>query len=646
MLDNQKRREILEKAKSTGYEGSVLDLYQAANQGADVSKLLDEEAEAKSKAQTEQRDMQQDQNQAQQLQNQAQSTQPQESIAPPPKLNVDMNPTQMGSQAHLVQSGNPTDVGMAPTGTGAKSAAEISSIPYRDGGYVQKFIEGGYSEEELESLFDEYEQNYLDLDGDTSLSFNDYKKQVQKYGSEIAGHAYYGKSGNTSLPYSYVKSNQNLGFNPYTGSYDKIENLQKQFGQQVPEGYDFNTYDPDMKWMDNAPGMIGEVELTDKATTFDPLAEEKELGTWTSEDLRDFSGAPKYFDTSFMRNRMRSFGQGFQNSQRSDYLNDLLQVSAAGVGVGLAVPTAVTLGGAGAGQFVRTLAQPIQRYGGKGIQNFRNVGLSNTSNIYKTRQFLSGTYNTLKATSVPGMYGTVFDQIGTEIEGEGNLKNRLGTASKLTDLNPALSTIKEGTKITSDLVKGDYTSATLRGLTSLVPGFKKSQFGTGVKYHGTKILNKFLDTKPTEEDAGIVTDAPNLFNKAVKGTANLFQSTKDFFKGPQKMDLVEPKTFAAVNRRGGVRRKDPVVGTGKKPKGSGRRLYTDENPKDTVSIKFATPSDARATVAKVKRINKPYARKIQILTVGEQRAKVMGKTEVARIFKRGKEAIRKARKNV
>ena len=82
--------------------------------------------------------------------------------------------------------------------------------------------------------------------------------------------------------------------------------------------------------------------------------------------------------------------------------------------------------------------------------------------------------------------------------------------------------------------------------------------------------------------------------------------------------------------------KDPKKGTGKKPKGSGRRLYTDENPKDTVSIKFATPADARATVAKVKRVNKPYARKIQILTVGEQRAKVMGKTQVVNIFKKGK----------
>ena len=89
---------------------------------------------------------------------------------------------------------------------------------------------------------------------------------------------------------------------------------------------------------------------------------------------------------------------------------------------------------------------------------------------------------------------------------------------------------------------------------------------------------------------------------------------------------------------------DPKKGTGKKPKGSGRRLYTDENPRDTVRIKFATPSDARATVAKVKKISKPYARKIQILTVGEQRAKVMGKTQVANIFKKGKISLRRNRK--
>tara|TARA_B100001115_G_C15448569_1_gene211002 strand:- start:46 stop:339 length:294 start_codon:yes stop_codon:yes gene_type:complete len=93
-----------------------------------------------------------------------------------------------------------------------------------------------------------------------------------------------------------------------------------------------------------------------------------------------------------------------------------------------------------------------------------------------------------------------------------------------------------------------------------------------------------------------------------------------------------------------VSSKDPKKGTGKKPKGSGRRLYTDENPRDTVSIKFATPSDARRTVAKVKKVKKSFARKIQILTVGEQRAKVMGKSQVASIFKKGKDAIRRGNK--
>ena len=86
---------------------------------------------------------------------------------------------------------------------------------------------------------------------------------------------------------------------------------------------------------------------------------------------------------------------------------------------------------------------------------------------------------------------------------------------------------------------------------------------------------------------------------------------------------------------------DPKKGTGKKPKGSDRRLYTDENPRDTVSIKYATVKDAKETIAKVKKIKKPYARKIQILTVLEQRARVAGKTEQAALAKKAKEQLRR-----
>ena len=87
--------------------------------------------------------------------------------------------------------------------------------------------------------------------------------------------------------------------------------------------------------------------------------------------------------------------------------------------------------------------------------------------------------------------------------------------------------------------------------------------------------------------------------------------------------------------------KDPRVGTGKKPKNTGRRLYTDENPKDTVSIKYATIQDAKDTISKVKRISKPYARKIQILTVLEQRAAVQGKTTQSRLAKQAKVSLKR-----
>ena len=89
--------------------------------------------------------------------------------------------------------------------------------------------------------------------------------------------------------------------------------------------------------------------------------------------------------------------------------------------------------------------------------------------------------------------------------------------------------------------------------------------------------------------------------------------------------------------------KDPKIGTGKKPPGSDRRLYTDENPKDTVSIKYATVKDAKDTIKKVKNINKPYARKIQILTVLEQRAKVQNKFEQAKLAKEAKKFLKEKR---
>ena len=66
---------------------------------------------------------------------------------------------------------------------------------------------------------------------------------------------------------------------------------------------------------------------------------------------------------------------------------------------------------------------------------------------------------------------------------------------------------------------------------------------------------------------------------------------------------------------------DPKKGTGKKPKGSGRRLYTDEDPKDTVGIKFRTKEDIVDTLNKASFKAKPHARQSQIINLIHQRVR-------------------------
>ena len=73
---------------------------------------------------------------------------------------------------------------------------------------------------------------------------------------------------------------------------------------------------------------------------------------------------------------------------------------------------------------------------------------------------------------------------------------------------------------------------------------------------------------------------------------------------------------------------NPKKGTSKKPKGSGRRLYTDENPKDTVSVKFSSVADIRGTLNKKSFKSKPHARQSQIINLIHQRVRAaVGRTK-------------------
>ncbi len=109
---------------------------------------------------------------------------------------------------------------------------------------------------------------------------------------------------------------------------------------------------------------------------------------------------------------------------------------------------------------------------------------------------------------------------------------------------------------------------------------------------------------------------------------------EEMCKGPMKegwsdkykksIDCSNPKGFSQKAHCDGRKKKegkDPAKGTGKKPKGSGRRLYTDEDPSDTVSVSFKSVSAIQKTLSKKSFKSKSHKRQSQIINLIHQRAR-------------------------
>ena len=107
-----------------------------------------------------------------------------------------------------------------------------------------------------------------------------------------------------------------------------------------------------------------------------------------------------------------------------------------------------------------------------------------------------------------------------------------------------------------------------------------------------------------------------------KDKEELEEEWSDKYK--RSIDCKNPKGFSQRAHCQGRKKnegRDPKQGTGKKPKGSGRRLYTDENPKDTVGVKFSTAEDIRDTLSKESFKSKSHARQSQIINLIHQRVR-------------------------
>ena len=105
-------------------------------------------------------------------------------------------------------------------------------------------------------------------------------------------------------------------------------------------------------------------------------------------------------------------------------------------------------------------------------------------------------------------------------------------------------------------------------------------------------------------------------------------------------DEVEEKSEIWNIIRPAVNEDDPKKGTGKKPEGSKRRLYTDEDPKDTVGIKFSTRQDIVDTLGKASFKAKSHARQSQIINLIHQRVRAAyGRAKDPKVKKRLKAGL-------
>ena len=131
-----------------------------------------------------------------------------------------------------------------------------------------------------------------------------------------------------------------------------------------------------------------------------------------------------------------------------------------------------------------------------------------------------------------------------------------------------------------------------------------------VKYPNTQIkIIKSPDTGISGTEA----------RKILLNPDKTFEDFKQFL--PDGLADGEKQQIYDLLKKGAVKEGDPKTGTGKKPEGSGRRLYTDEDPTDTVSVKFSTKQDIIDTLSKASFKAKSHARQSQIINLIHQRVR-------------------------
>ena len=167
-----------------------------------------------------------------------------------------------------------------------------------------------------------------------------------------------------------------------------------------------------------------------------------------------------------------------------------------------------------------------------------------------------------------------------------------------------------------------------RNVKQITPAELTRLFKQSYKKYGKKIAKLGPDAEAVINDMKTNINMPfvlNLKRGELELVAKTVMRKKNFQTSGPKLSFEQFKEEPRIPRKKG------------QPAGSDKHsdLYTDENPKGTIQgLKFATVKDAKSSVSKIDNSSKTHAHKVQAAVAMEQRAKEMGKSAEAAIYRK------------
>ena len=145
--------------------------------------------------------------------------------------------------------------------------------------------------------------------------------------------------------------------------------------------------------------------------------------------------------------------------------------------------------------------------------------------------------------------------------------------------------------------------------------------------------HKKLPEKKVAKEAADFSQRDKILKKAKPLHKHLF---KNLHKGDRKGDVNEESNPRIPRKKG-------------QPANSKKHsdLYTDENPKGTIhGLGFKDVATAKASVSKIRKSSRSHAHKIQAAVAMEQRAREMGKTSEAAVYRKFINTMKKKTKKM